>query len=778
MISDDSTGFKNQENELDLMEVMFVYIRHWKWFVLSVFVFMLIGYFYVKLETPLYKIETDLLIKDNKGSPGGQNDLLKDLNLFSTEKIIDNEIQILKSDIILEKVATSLKLTTSYINVEGVRKKELYKDIPFEVELLKPSAQAYTTILNIQLLNPNEAEVNGRRYTIGLPLQTEAGLILIKSKTGIVNLFKFPINVKFNDLDDVVQQYSGKLKIDPASKQATVLIITLEDAIPQRGMDFLNKLIEEYNHAAVEDKNRVASNTLNFIEGRIRVIAEELNSVEKNVEHYKSSNRITDVSEQSQIFLQSVQENDAQLSKILIQLNVLKNLENYLHNNNELSSKLPSMLGIEDPTLLDLVKQLGETQLRRLSLLQTVPETNPVVKSFTDQINSLKQAIEASVQNLNKGLEITRQQLEAKNNRFESNIKNVPSKERGLLDVMRQQDIKNNLFTYLLQKREETAMSLASGVADSRTINQAKSSKLPVRPVKSVIYLLFFLSGIILPILIIYLKVRLNFKINRRLDIEQFTKAAIIAEIAFSEDKGPLLVVSKPRSMVAEQIRALRTNLQFVLPDPTHKVILFTSSISGEGKSFISLNLGASLAMSGKKVIILELDLRKPKLYSALGVDNISGLSNLLIGKENVKDIIKAIPSQSDYYILTSGPIPPNPSELLGNGRLGILIEELKKNFDYIILDAPPVGLVTDAQILGAYADATLFIVRQNYTSKSHIHSIDHLYQSNKFRNLNIILNSIDLKSTYGYGYGYGYGYYQENGSEKRFDFLKLFKKD
>jgi tyrosine-protein kinase Etk/Wzc len=783
----ETTGITEKSSEeLSLLETFITYFRHWKFFLLSITICMFSGFLYIKLITPVYKIETDLLIKDNKGNTNGQNDLLKDLGLFSSEKIIDNEVQILKSNTILEKVIKELKLQTSYIDTKGVRNREFYKQFPFEVNLLNPSSIAYNRVFSFTLINEHEAIFDGKKVLLNSSVTSGAGIIQIRVlDSTLINshFFGQPIKIKFYDINSILQAYQKKLNIEPASKQATVLIITLEDEIPQRGEDFLNKLIDEYNLAAIEDKNRVTSNTLSFINDRLHVIAQELGSVEKNVEKFKSANQITDISSDSQVFLDNVKDNDFQLNKVIIQLSVLNNLETYLHSNQNQSSALPSMLGIDDPTLLGLVSKLGEAQLRRESLLQTVPDTNPLVVTINNQITLLKQAIEESVINLKKGVEITQQQLQTKNNQYTSIIKKVPSKERGLLDVMRQQDIKNALFTYLLQKREETAMSLASTVADSRTIDLAKTSLNPVKPVKRLIYMTFFFISIAIPAMVIYFRERLNFKVTRRTDVEKVTQIPILAEISQSDDSYPLLVSTKPRSMVSEQIRVLRTNLQFVLTDQAQKVLLFTSSISGEGKSFVSLNLGGALAMAGKKVIILELDLRKPKLHSGLSIDNTVGLSNFLIGQVNYKDIIKEVSQQPGYFIVPSGPIPPNPAELLSNGNVGKLIENLKKEFDYIILDAPPIGLVTDAQILGKYADLTLFIIRHNYTAKNHLHAIDNYYRENKFKRMNIILNSVDLQmgygSSYGYGYGYGYGYqggyYDNEKTEKRFSIKNLF---
>ncbi len=764
IIDDNSDNLINQENEeTHLRDIVFRYLSHWKWIFSSVLIFTLLAYIYIKLGTPLYKIETDLLIKDNKQNMTGQNDLLKDLDLFSSDKIIDNEIQILKSKTIMEKVVKGLKLQTNYFNTDGVRKHEVYGNLPFRVDLIKATGTD-NNLLAIRLLDTNDAEVNGKKYNIKYPIKTEDGFIKITPDSLWNNSMKSTLDVKFNDVDNVIELYSANLKIEPVSKQATALIITLEDALPQRGKDVLNNVVLEYNKAAVEDKNKVTSNTLKFINDRIEVLAAELNTVEKNVEQYKSTNQITNVSAESEAFIKNISENDADLSKVLIKLSVLNNLEDYLKKTGDHPATLPSMFAIDDPTLLGLVSQLGEIELKRQSLLQTAPETNPLVSSLTDQINALKQAIGPSVQNLKNGLLVTKQQLQNKSNEFEAVVKKVPTVERGLLDVMRQQEIKNNLFTYLLQKREETAMQLASGVADSRTIDMAWSSRNPVKPVKRIVYAIFILVGFLLPSVIIYLINLLNFKITRRQDIEKFTKAPILAEISQSEESNALIVTTKPRSMVAEQIRAMRTNLQFIISEENAKVLLFTSSISGEGKSFISLNLGASLAMSGKKVVILELDLRKPKLHTGLDINNDLGLSNYLIGRATYHNILKEIPMQKDYYIITSGPIPPNPAELLANGKIEELLTQLKTEFDYIILDAPPVGLVTDAQILGIYSDATMFIVRHNYTAKNQVRNINNYYMSKKFKNLNIVINGIYLQKGYSYSYGYGYGYGYDGG--------------
>jgi capsular exopolysaccharide synthesis family protein len=531
----------------------------------------------------------------------------------------------------------------------------------------------------------------------------------------------------------------------------------LKDAVPQRGRDFINKLIDVYNINSIKDKNQVTSASLKFIEGRLDSIASDLSGVEKKVEQYRSSNNIADISSQSRIYLENQQQNDQTLNKTLIQLNVLQSLESYLNGKND--NGLPSTLGLDDATLNGLVRQLSDILTRKESLLRTIPEDNPIIQSLNDQIVSLKKSIYADVENIKSGLEITRNRLQAKSNQFQSAIQTVPVKERGLIDVMRQQDIKNNLFIYLLEKREETSLALASNISSSRVVDRPRSSKHPVSPKKSVIYLVFAFLGLILPAVVLFIRDVLNNKVASRNEIERITTVPVIAEISYSKDRTILTPIERPRSVVAEQIRALRTNLGIINGSTPAKTILFTSSISGEGKSFISLNIGSSLASIGKKVLIMELDLRKPRLHSNLDIHSQPGLSDYLTDNIDYKSIMQPVKQQPGYYIITSGTLPDNPAELLNSGKLDTLLEILKQEFDNIILDAPPVGLVTDAQILERFADSTMFIVRYKYSLKSDVQNINRFFVDNKFKNMNIIFNAVGIEAG---SYRTGYGYYDD----------------
>jgi tyrosine-protein kinase Etk/Wzc len=768
------SGIPVEENiSFDLRGILNKYLYNWYWFVLSVLIFLLIGYVYTAFQTPVYEIKGKLLVKDNgKASTGGagQGMSLNGFDMFSSDKLLDNEIQLLKSNTFLENSITDLELQVNVFYKDGLSKQDLYAELPFKVEVVKPNDEAFKELIEVIPVSNVSYSINGKTYLFNRVVKTPYGIFVLRPQKAISKYIGKELLLRINDVNDLVDYYNSNLTVEAASSQGTVLLLELKDAVPQRGKNFINKLIQVYNLSSITEKNQVTSNSLRFINDRIRSISSELSGVETDVEEYKSTNQITDISAQSRIYLESLQQNDLELTRILTQLSVIDNLEAYLNGQ---GSRLPSTLGLDDPTLNGLVSQLTQALNQKESLLRTTQETNPMVEGITDQINSLKKAITAGVQNIKSGLVITRNRLQTKSGQFETVIQKVPRKERGLLDVMRQQEIKNNLFTYLLEKREETSLTLASNISNTHVVDAPRSSKFPVSPKKKVLYMVFTLVGLFFPALIIFVGDVLNNTVQTREEIEKITFVPVISEISLAKEKNVLIAVERPRSVVSEQIRALRTNLTLA-NGTSHKVLLFTSSISGEGKSFVSLNIGASLASIGKKVLIMELDLRKPKLHINLKIRNSPGLSDYLTKDISQAEIIQPIIQQHGYDIITCGTMTYNPAELLNSEKLSLLIEELKLKYDHIILDAPPIGLVTDAQILEKFADATIFIVRYNYTLRNHIQSINRLYMDQKFKNPQIILNSVAPK---GDRYGENsYGYYQEV-EDNRPWFRKIFGK-
>ncbi len=756
-------------DNINLRAVLFRYLRNWYWFVLSIGITAGAALLYLRYQPAAYKSQASVLIKDEKKGID-QDNVLKELEIFAPKKVVENEIEILKSYTLMERVVKKLDLNVTYLHDTPYGKREVYGWVPIRLLVEKATPALYTDFLTLSFPSNGTVKINDQIYPINTSVQTPYGRLRVFAK-GAVGSGTEPLHVQVNEQATLINDLLKSLKAEPTSKASTVIVLSVETAVPAKGEAILNELINVYNQAAVMDKNLVAANTLKFIEDRLLLISGELATVEKGVEVYKSAQGITDLSAQAQGFLSTVQENDAQLNQVNVQLGALNDLEEYIHKQPGNRGGTPATLGLSDPTLLALIGNVTQLEAQREQLSRTTPEQNPLFQTLDGQIKAAKASIAENVATMKTMLTTTRQQYVANNNRMEQVIRTIPTKERALMDITRQQAIKNNLYTYLLQKREETAVSFASTISDSRTIDVARSDVKPVKPNKQMIFLLFAFVGLMIPVAVIASRDSLNNRIMRRTDVESNTHVPILGEVVKKRQPEAIVVVSRSQSIIAEQIRTLRTNLQFLRDAPEgSQVLLFTSSISGEGKSFVSLNLGASLALVGRRTVILEMDLRKPRLRHSLGFTwEGTGISNYLIGEATLDEILQPVPGTEGYYLIPSGPLPPNPAELLSSPRLEKLISELRLRFDYIVIDAPPIGLVTDAQLMAPFADATLYMVRHDVTPKNHLKMIETLYQEKRFNRLNIVLNAVgDNESEY-YSYGYkGNGYNYGEGPKKK----------
>lgn len=742
------------------------YLRNWYWFVLCIGLMLVGAFFYLKYQAPVYKSQASLLIKDEK--KGFDADAgLKELELFTPKKVVENEIEILKTFALTSKVVEQLNLDVVYYHDTPYGKREVFAKSPIRLIVERPLPTLYEDFVSISFPDAGHVQIGERKYPINSSVQTPYGRLRVFTRQNVGPQTE-PLLVQVLGKTEVANSLMKQIKAEPINKAASVILLSVETPVADKGEAILNRMIDNYTADAISDKNRAAANTLNFIEERLKLISGELATVERGVETFKSSQGIADLGAQAQGFLETVQENDAQLNQVNIQLKSLSDLEGYLAKQPGNRGGTPATLGLSDPTLLGLIQNVNTLEAEREKLSQTTSDEHPAVQSIDAQIQTAKAGIADNVATMKTMLLNAKKQYVNTNARMEGFIRSIPSKERALLDITRQQSIKNNLYTYLLQKREETALSYASTISDSRTIDPARSNSLPTKPNKQTAYLLFGLIGLLMPISVIAGKDALNNRVMRRSDVEDSTQVPILGEVVKKKHADALVVVARSQSIIAEQIRTLRTNLQYLRDSRDgSQVLLFTSSISGEGKSFVSLNLGASLALVGKRTVILEMDLRKPRLRHALSFSNqmnTVGLSNYLIGEATVDEIVQPIPGYDHYNIITSGPIPHNPSELLSGPHLEELIGELRTRFDYVIIDAPPVGLVTDAQLIAPFSDATLFMVRHDVTPKNHLKMIDMLYQEKRFNKLNVILNAVgdDDSQYYSYGYkgnGYNYGY-------------------
>lgn len=765
---------EDEEQDFSLQDYIRRYLRYWYLFPIFLGLTLTAAFFYLQIKQPIYSAKTSILIKDEqKGLAGSQGDLLSELsNQFGGNKLVENEVEILKSQTLMEQVVKDLSLDVAYLTKDGLRTVNLYNESPIVVKPEVITELGLKEPLLIHLVDSTHFRFNDeeKTHTFGLRFNNAWGAFVVsRAKPSTVE----EIQVVFGDVKNLAEGMLSRLTVQQPNIKSTVIELTYEDVSVQRGKDVLNKLLDVYVQSSLNDKNSEASSTLKFIETRLGLITGELGDVEKDVESYKTVKGITDISAESQLFLENIKENDAKLNEVNTQISILESVDSYIKNAGD-GAVAPATYMINDPVLVSLLTKFNELELQRERYARTTTTNNPLLQTINTQLDGTRQAIRENVQNLRRGMDVTKQNLQGINTRFSAGLRSIPQKEREFVGIKRQQSIKENLYLYLLQKREETALMYASTVTDSRLIDAPISSYSPIKPKRSLIWLGSAAAGLILPLLLINLIFLLNNTVQSRDDIEKSTHASVLGEIgqmktAKGEPGEDAIIKMTSRSAVAEQFRALRTNLQY-LGDGSCRVLMFTSSIGGEGKSFVSINLAASLAYSDKRVLLIGLDLRKPTLHERLQVPNQYGASNCLIGQGKPSDFIQTTIIHPKFDVLTSGPIPPNPSELLSNGRLPLLINELRKEYDYILIDSPPYGLVTDSSLIGEHVDATLYLVRYNYTLVDHLKRIGELQRAKRFSNLSVIFNGVNYGAGYGYGYGYGgygYGYYGDDKENK-----------
>ena len=764
--------FKERPDTNLMLQIMQRYLPFWPLFVITISIGLAISWFYLRVQTRIYVANAKVLLKDpQKG--GGDSKVLDALNIFSEKKIVENEIIVLRSSVILEEVVAGLDLYNEIHNKGKVRTEELYngnapvwfravhkRDINgggkyyFDVDW----KQKKVTINKQRVAFNDTVNINGTAYFI-VPNPAYN-----QSVTG-KNYY-----VIFNTIGGAASNFAANLKANATSNSSTVIEVKLETPVPEKGVDFLNRLFEVYNYQAVQDKNQIAAKTLAFIENRLNLVTGQLDSVEKNIQRYKTQESVYDLGSQASLYLSNVSELDRKSSDVQIQLDVLRDVQNYVDTKGRKPGTVPSQMLISDPTLAGLITKLydAEFQLTRAESINgeksdAVILANQAVgrikNDIRENLGTIRSNLNAVKSNVNSGI--------AMNNGL---LSQVPRKERGLLDISRQQAIKNNIYTFLLQKREETALSSAGTTPDLRVLEKG-SSYGPIKPVAKNFYLTGFLLGLLVSVAYVLLREQFNRKILFRTEIEEKTKVPVLAEIMYSKTADTIAISEGKRTIIAEQFRSMRTNLSFMGINEENKTLLVTSSISGEGKSFIALNLAMSFTLTGKKVGLMEMDLRKPKLSKYLGINRDPGITSYLIGKSDIDSIIK-ITQYPNLFVISAGPIPPNPTELIISEKFGEMMAMLKEKFDYIIIDSAPIGPVTDSQLISGYANSTLYVVRHAHTPKVMLRMIDDLYKQEKFKNMALVFNGLKPRGAgamggYGYGYGsYGYGYGYGGGSD------------
>lgn len=800
---------ETEDEKIDIQQLLFKYIIHWPWFVGAVLVCLIGAWIYLRMATPVYNISATVLIKDDKkGGNTGSMVGLEELGLsglISSSQNIDNELEVLRSKTLVKEVINLLNLYVSYTDEDGFPSKNMYKTSPVLVSLTPQEAEKLTDpmVVEMALYGEGGLEVN---VTVGdkeYQKHFEKLPAVFPMDEGTLAFFQSPdslslkkdtmeassnirhITAKIKSPMKVARAYCENLKIEPTSKTTSVAVISLKNSSLQRGQDFINQLLEMYNRNTNNDKNEIAQKTAEFIDERINIISKELGSTEANLENFKRNAGITDLTSEAQIALTGNAEYEKKRVENRTQISLIEDLRKYIRGNEY--EVLPGNIGLQDPGLVATIERYNEMLVERKRLLRTSTENNPTIINLDTSIRAMKSNVQATLDGSLKGLLITKADLEREASRFSRRISDAPGQERQFVSIARQQEIKAGLYLMLLQKREENAIALAATANNAKIIDEAIADDIPVSPKRRMIYLIALVLGIGIPVGIIYLIGLTKFKLEGRADVEKLTTIPIVGDIPLTDEKnekdGSIAVFENQNNLMSETFRNIRTNLQFMLQNDK-KVILVTSTVSGEGKSFISANLAISLSLLGKKVVIVGLDIRKPGLNKVFRLSTKEkGITLYLANPEtDLMSLVQPSDINQNLYILPGGTVPPNPTELLARDGLDKAIEILKKSFDYVILDTAPVGMVTDTLLIGRVADLSLYVCRADYTHKVEYTLINELAEEKKLPNLCTVINGVDLKRRkygyyygygkygkyYGYGkrYGYGYGYGQEKGAK------------
>lgn len=796
---------EQSEEQVNIQELLFRYLIHWPWFVVSIIICIACAWGYLRLTTPIYNITATVLIKDEKkGGGANMSSELEKMGLdgfVSSSNNVDNEIEVLRSKSLAREVVNNLGLFVTYMDEDEFPSKELYHTSPVLVSLTHQEADKLPGRMEINMiLQPTGAL--GVQITVGekeyrkqfdkLPavFPTDEGTVAFFANNDTLSAVR-PENITkerhitafINRPFSVSKGYVNSLSIAPTSKTTSVVVISLENTNTRRGRDYINKLLEMYNINANNDKNEVAQKTAEFIDERIGIISKELGSTEQDLENFKRSAGITDLSSEAQIALTGNAEYEKKRVENQTQINLVMDLQRYMKGNEY--EVLPSNIGLQDAASAGAIDRYNQMLVERKRLLRTSTENNPTIINLDTSIRAMRTNVQATLDATLKGLQITKEDLAREASRYSRRINDAPTQERQFVSIARQQEIKSGLYLMLLQKREENAITLAATANNAKIIDEALADDNPISPKKTIVYLVALVLGVGLPVGVIYLIGLTKFKIEGRADVEKLTSLPVVGDIPLADEKtGSIAVFENQNNLMSETFRNVRTNLQFMLENGKN-VILVTSTISGEGKSFISANLAISLSLLGKKVVIVGLDIRKPGLNKVFNIPKKEhGITQYLTNATaNLMDFVQPSDINKNLFILPGGTVPPNPTELLARGGLEKAIETLKANFDYVILDTAPVGMVTDTLLIGRVADLSVYVCRADYTHKAEFTLINELAENNKLPNLCIAVNGLDLNSRkygyyygygkygkyYGYGkrYGYGYGYGEKHGGKK-----------
>jgi len=769
-------------NEPTLREQIAIYVRHWPWFIITVLIAVTIAYVYLRYTIPYYQTSTSIIIKDSQGR-GAASELaaFEDIGLISgmNANSIENEIEILRSKRLMTAVAKELDLNIRYFREGKIITTELFANKPFTVKVLeeREGVRFPGESLTFRVTSPSTIEISNtqnnskQEVNFGDRISLPFANITIVPEASLIETFDskedYTYLVQFSNIQNIVSYYQRSIQVSPVVKGSSVIKLTLNDPVREKAQRILDELVVQYNQDAIEDSNLVATNTAAFIDERLQIITEELDSVETDKVEFKQDNRLTNIEAEAQLFLEDASELNKNQLDLATQLEIVNSIVSYL-NREDNTTLLPANLGISEGGIDGLIGNYNQLVLERNRLLRSSTEQNPVVVNLTNQIDQLRGNVQTSLGNVRNSLQTSLRDLRNQQAVFGSKISQVPGKEKTFRGIERQQGIKEALYLFLLQKREETSISLAVTAPKAKIVDAAYSSGAPVSPKRNIILLAALLIGLLIPFLIIYINQLLYDKVRNRKDVErEVGSIPIVGEVPKLASKEVDLIQPNDRTILAESFRILRTNLQYLFVNKKDveigKTIFVTSTVKGEGKTFTAVNLAVTLANSNKKVIIVGADIRNPQLHRYIPhAKKLQGVTDFLVNRNlEVSELIQKSDLSDHLDFFFSGTIPPNPAELWLNDRAAILFSTLKLHYDYVIVDTAPAMLVTDTFLISQYADVTLYVVRADYTERKLLEFPVGAVAENKLQSVAFVLNNVKM-ANFGYGNKYGYAYGEE----------------
>jgi capsular exopolysaccharide family len=761
----------NQEDEFSFVEVFFHYFRHWKWFLASCMVCVAVVFIYLRYANPEYKVVAKILIRDDKKGQAVAADFsaFSDLGLVANSSNLDNEIEVLRSKTLRTRVKNQLNLGVTYVKEGRVKQSDIYTHTPvfvYVVDQLKSGRFTLSQSNENTMTLHSEEEAFSVDLNIPKKWENPSKMVLmdtVVSPWGILSfeinplsIARLPVTVVLSDPKSLPD-----IQVVSLSKTSSVVEVSIIEENPQKGKDIVNALIQKYNDQVIEDQTYVASNSIKFINDRLQVISGELKSAELDVERYMQEKGVTDLQAQAQSILSSSTEYDQKISDAQIQLNIIQSLKQWFltpENNGEIA---PSNIGLTGQTVLNLMNRYNEEILEKNRITVGMTENNPTVQEYNTRITSLRDDLIKGINLAESSMQTNLRELQRKENVYLDKARNLPTQERESRELYRQQSTKESLALYLMQKYEETGLSLAMAVPNAAVIDSADYSNVPVKPKKSIIYLAALLLGVIIPVIVIYIRDLFDNKIHSKEDVQRTVKAPFLGDIPEST-KDQVFPVKNVRSAIAEKFRIILSNLRFIIGESKNKVIMVTSIFSTEGKSFFSRNLAYSLASSGNRVLLIDIDMRKSMLDKTLEMNAQKGIAYYLSNpRVSLEDVIDPKEFHPNLNIIPVKVFPPNPAELMASSRLNDLLGLARESYDYVIVDTAPIGLVADAFRVNEFADTTIFVTRAEVTYKESLKEIQSYCAGKKLTNITTVLNAVPKRKGYGYG-DYKHNYYVE----------------